>query len=53
LTYSDADFFNLSERDSRIAKTRMEKPAPSVRHVIEIMPADDAISGRPGSAWSR
>jgi integrase/recombinase XerD len=49
LTYSDADYFNLSERDSRIAKTRMEKPVPSleqVRHVIETMPADDAIKRR-------
>jgi len=48
-TYSDADYFNLSDRDSRIAKTRLERPVPSikqVRHVIEIMPAEDAIQRR-------
>jgi integrase len=47
--YSDADYFNLSDRDSRIAKTRLEKPVPSleqVRHVIETMPAEDAIQRR-------
>jgi integrase len=48
-TYSDADYFNLSDRDSRIAKTRLEKPVPSleqVRHVIETMLAEDAIQRR-------
>jgi integrase len=48
-TYSDADYFNLSDRDSRIAKTRLEKPVPSleqVRHVIETMSAEDAIQRR-------
>jgi integrase len=48
-TYSDADYFNLSDRDSRIAKTRLEKPAPSleqVRQVIATMPAEDVIQRR-------
>ncbi len=48
-TYSDADYFNLSDRDARIAKTRLEKPVPSleqVRHVIETMPAEDLIQRR-------
>jgi integrase/recombinase XerD len=46
LSYSDADYFNLSERDARIARTRLEKPAPSLEqvcHVIESMPANDMI----------
>lgn len=47
--YSDADYFNLSERDARIAKARAEKSAPSleqVRHVILSMPFGDAIQRR-------
>ena len=48
-TYSDADYFNLTERDARIAKARVEKPAPSleqVRHVILTMPAEGPIQRR-------
>src|SRR5262249_55782927 len=49
LSYSDADYFNMSEREARIARTRLDKPAPSleqVRRVIEIMPANGAIQLR-------
>jgi integrase len=49
LSYSDADYFNLSDRDSRIARTRLDKSVPSleqVRHVIETMPANHAIQRR-------
>jgi integrase len=49
LSYSDADYFNLSDRDSRIARTRLDKPAPSldqVRHAILTMPAGSAIERR-------
>jgi integrase len=49
LSYSDADYFNLSDRDTRIARTRLDKPAPSseeVRHVIQTMPAGGAIERR-------
>src|SRR5450755_1014635 len=28
--YSDADYFNLSDRDGRIARARLEKAAPSL-----------------------
>ena len=48
-TYSDADYFNLTERDARIAKARVDKPAPSleqVRRVILSMPADGPIQRR-------
>jgi integrase/recombinase XerD len=48
-TYSDSDYFNLSDRDARIAKTRLDKPVPSleqVRHVIETMAAEDSIQRR-------
>jgi integrase len=49
LTFSDADYFNLSERDSRVARTRLEKPVPSleqVQHVIRTMPAADDLQLR-------
>jgi integrase/recombinase XerD len=48
-TYSDADYFNQSDRDARVAKTRLQKPVPSldqVRRVIATMPAEDAIQRR-------
>jgi integrase len=49
LAYSDADYFNLSERDARIAKAPADKPAPSLeqaRHVVLSMPAGNAIQLR-------
>lgn len=49
LNFSDADYFNLSERDSRIARTRLEKPVPSlelVQHVLRKMPAGDDVQLR-------
>lgn len=49
LSYSDADYFNLSDRDARIARTRLEKPAPrleQVRRVVMGMPAETAVERR-------
>lgn len=49
LRYSDANYFNMPERDARIARTRLDKPFPSleqVRHVIHTMPVGDAIQLR-------
>ena len=49
LRYSDANYFNMPERDARIARTRLDKPFPSleqVQHVIRAMPAGDAIQLR-------
>lgn len=49
LNYSDANYFNMGERDARIARTRLEKAYPSleqVQHVIELMPSADAIQLR-------
>ncbi|MEO9132344.1 MAG: tyrosine-type recombinase/integrase [Sphingomonas sp.] len=42
IAYADADYFNLSENDVRIAKATREKPVPSldqVHHVLASMPA--------------
>ena len=41
LQYSDADYFNLSEKDTRIATAQRERKAPTleqVKRVIETMP---------------
>lgn len=47
--YSDADYFNLSEKEVRVATARREKPAPSleeVKHVIAQMPTGSEIERR-------
>ncbi|OGA44360.1 MAG: recombinase XerC [Betaproteobacteria bacterium RIFCSPLOWO2_12_FULL_62_13] len=47
--YSDADYFNLSDKDVRVATARREQKAPTleqVKHVIALMPAESAIQRR-------
>lgn len=49
ITYSDADYFNPSNNDGRIAKAVREKPAPTleqIRHVLAVMPATTDIEKR-------
>jgi integrase len=49
LQYSDADYFNLSEKDTRIATAHRDGKAPTleqVKHVIEMMPAGSEIERR-------
>jgi len=49
LQYSDADYFNLSDKDMRVATAHREQPAPTleqVKHVITTMPADTDIERR-------
>lgn len=49
ISYSDADYFNLSEKDVRIAKAVHEKPAPTLEqmhHVLSVMPAGTDIELR-------
>ena len=49
LQYSDADYFNLSDKDTRVATARREQPAPTlkqVKHVINTMSADTDIERR-------
>jgi integrase len=49
LSYGDADYFNLSEKETRIAKASPEKRVPSleqIRHVINAMPAGNPIELR-------
>lgn len=49
LQYSDADYFNISDKDKRIATARREQKAPTleqVKHVISNMPWDTEIEQR-------
>lgn len=49
LSYADADYFNLAEKDVRIAKAARHKTFPAlnqVHHVIASMPAGTAIELR-------
>lgn len=47
--YSDAEYFNVSEKDARIATARRQRPVPTleqVRHVIAKMPATTELEMR-------
>jgi site-specific recombinase XerD len=49
LQYSDAEYFNLSDKDTRIATAQRERKAPTleqVKHVIGMMPAGSEIERR-------
>ena len=49
LQYSDADYFNLSEKDVRIATARREQTGPTVeqvKRVIATMPSESPIDRR-------
>lgn len=49
IAYADADYFNLSEKDVRIAKASRDKPVPTldqVHHVLNAMPAATDIDLR-------
>ena len=49
LSYSDADFFNPSNNDGRIANASREKPSPTleqIRHVLTTMPSTTDIEKR-------
>jgi len=49
LQYSDAEYFSLSLKDSRVATARREKPVPTleqIRHTIALMPGQTEIDCR-------
>ena len=49
LNYSDAEYFNLSDKDTRVATARRERPAPTleqIKHVITSMPSRTEIDLR-------
>lgn len=48
-SYSDADYFNLSDAETRIAKAHRDQRAPSlkqIRHVLSTMPCRSSIERR-------
>jgi integrase len=49
LTYADADYFSLSEKDLRIAKASQEQRAPTleqIHHVLAAIPSETEIDRR-------
>jgi len=49
LQYSDAEYFNLSEKDMRIATAQRQQKVPTleqIKHVIQTMPAQTEIERR-------
>jgi len=49
IRYTDAEYFNLSEKDTRVATARRQKPVPTleqVKHVISTMPTNSEIERR-------
>jgi integrase/recombinase XerD len=49
LRYSEADYFNFSDKDTRVATARRQRPAPTleqIKHVIATMPAGTEIEQR-------
>ena len=47
--YSDAEYFNLSDKDTRVATARREQRAPTVeqiKHVLQTMPSNTEIERR-------
>lgn len=49
IQYSDAEYFNLSEKDTRIAKARRQQRVPTIeqiKHVINKMPTSNEIEYR-------
>jgi integrase len=49
VSYPDADYFNLSDKDVRVATARREQVGPTldqVKHVIAMMPTDSEIHRR-------
>lgn len=51
LQMSDADFFNMSRKDGRVAKTRRSQRAPTleqIKHVLQVMPKGNELARRNG-----
>ena len=49
LNYTETEYFNLSQKDARIATARRDRPVPTleqIRHAIALMPQTSAIDRR-------
>lgn len=49
ISYHDAEYFNLSEKETRIATAKRERPVPTIeqiKHVIDCMPSGTVLERR-------
>lgn len=49
INYTDAEYFNLSSKDARVATARRDRPVPTleqIKRVISLMPSDSVIQRR-------
>ena len=49
LNYTETEYFNLSQKDARVATARRDRPVPTleqIRHAIALMPQTSAIDRR-------
>jgi integrase len=49
ISYTDADYFSLSDKDVAVARARRDKPVPTiaqVEHVLSMMPNDTVVQRR-------
>jgi integrase/recombinase XerD len=49
IKYSDAEYFNISEKEARTAKAKRQKPVATIeqiKHTLDLMPFDTAIQKR-------
>ncbi len=49
IKYSDAQYFNLSEKDTRIAKAKRQQPVATIeqiQHVLKVMPSNTSVERR-------
>tara|TARA_R110000737_G_scaffold343453_1_gene369435 strand:- start:7588 stop:8679 length:1092 start_codon:yes stop_codon:yes gene_type:complete len=44
INYSDAEYFNLSKKDARIATAKRKRPVPTIEHVIQAIEAMPSIT---------
>ncbi|CAH7026663.1 tyrosine-type recombinase/integrase [Vibrio sp. 10N.222.54.F12] len=44
ITYSDTEYFNLSEKDARIATAKRKKPVPTIEQVTQVLEAMPSVS---------
>lgn len=44
ITYSDTEYFNLSEKDARIANARRKKPVASIEQILQVLEAMPSVT---------
>ena len=44
INYSDAEYFNLSKKDARIATAKRKRPVPTIEQVIQVLEAMPSIT---------